>query len=72
MLFMNESLKLKLQNICGKENVFLEKEDLENYSHDEIQEKKYFPEAVVKPSTKEEISKILILEIGRASCRERV
>ncbi|MEW6087896.1 MAG: FAD-linked oxidase C-terminal domain-containing protein [bacterium] len=58
---MNEKIIQKLQNICGGENVLLKKEELENYSHDEIQEKKYFPDAVVTPSSKEEISKILVL-----------
>ncbi|MDD5772099.1 MAG: FAD-linked oxidase C-terminal domain-containing protein [bacterium] len=58
---MNEKLITDLQKICGSANILSGKEDLEKYSHDEIHEKKYFPEAVVKPSSAEEISKILIL-----------
>lgn len=61
MLIMNDKIIQKLQNICGDNNIFIKKEDLENYSHDEMQEKKYFPEAVVKPSSAEEISEIIIL-----------
>ena len=50
----------ELQNICGNENVFFSKDAVENYSHDETEDLKYFPEAVVKPKTAEEISAVSI------------
>ncbi len=43
MLVMNEKIIQKLQNICGSQNILLKKEELEDYSHDEIQEKTFFP-----------------------------
>lgn len=48
-----------LQKICGNDNVIVHKEAIENYSHDETEDLKYFPEAVVKPRSAEEISAIL-------------
>lgn len=49
----------ELQKICGNENVFFSTDAVENYSHDETEDLKYFPEAVVKPKTAEEISAVL-------------
>ena len=49
----------ELQKICGNENVFSSADAVENYSHDETEDLKYFPEAVVKPRTAEEISAVL-------------
>lgn len=54
----------ELKNIVGKSNVvFGDREKLEPYSHDEVAEKRYFclPEAVVKPGSALEISRIMKL-----------
>lgn len=54
----------ELVKILGIKNViYNNSEVMEQYSHDEVAEKSYFhmPEAVVKPSTAEEISKIMKL-----------
>ncbi|NLZ53108.1 MAG: FAD-binding oxidoreductase, partial [Thermoanaerobacteraceae bacterium] len=54
----------ELIEIVGSKNVIYDnKEALEAYSHDEVAEKSYahMPEVVVKPSTAEEISKIMKL-----------
>ena len=54
----------ELVKILGAKNVIYDDiETMEQYSHDEVAEKSYFhmPEVVVKPSTAEEISKIMKL-----------
>lgn len=54
----------KLEEIVGKRNVIYNNaEALEAYSHDEVAEKTYshMPDVVVKPSSAEEISKIMKL-----------
>jgi glycolate oxidase len=48
-----------LTGICGKENVFADAESLSFYGHDETEKLNYPPDVVVKPSSAEEISKIL-------------
>ncbi|MFN4234141.1 MAG: FAD-binding oxidoreductase [Bacteroidia bacterium] len=45
--------------IIGNENVFIDKESLLNYSHDETEDLSFLPEVVLKPKSAEEISKIL-------------
>ena len=50
-----------LQAIAGVDNVITDKEALENYSHDETPIYHAMPEVVVKPSTAEEVSKIMEL-----------
>ncbi|MBU0951762.1 MAG: FAD-binding oxidoreductase [Elusimicrobia bacterium] len=53
----------KLKNIVGTGNIILEKEKMEDYSHDEyaVPEIKKYPEVVVKPKTTEEVSAVLKL-----------
>lgn len=46
-------------NIVGKENVLIDKESLENYSHDETEDLSFLPEVVLKPASAQEISSIL-------------
>ncbi|MDD5765752.1 MAG: FAD-linked oxidase C-terminal domain-containing protein [Candidatus Marinimicrobia bacterium] len=61
---INSSIVDELKSIVGaKFVIFGEPEKIEPYSHDEIAEKHYahMPEAVVKPRTAEEISKIMKL-----------
>jgi len=45
--------------ISGKSNVFYDEESLKTYGHDETEELNFPPDVIVKPSTAEEISKIL-------------
>jgi glycolate oxidase len=49
----------ELQSICGEANVFFDDESLDHYGHDETEKLLYPPDVVAKPSTAEEISKIL-------------
>jgi glycolate oxidase len=50
-----------LTEIVGAEYILLDKESLENYGHDETEHLVYPPEVVVKPSTTEEVSRIMQL-----------
>lgn len=51
----------QFQIIVGEANVLTSKDALGNYSHDETEDLRYLPEAVVKPRTAKEISEILKL-----------
>ncbi len=50
-----------LQKIVGSNNVFFDKESLDNYSSDQTEKLFFQPEVVVKPITAEEISAIMQL-----------
>ncbi len=61
---VTEDTVKKLREICGEYSViYNDNEKLEPYSRDEVAEDEYFsmPEAVVKPSSAEEISRIMKL-----------
>ena len=58
---VDEKIIENLKNIVGKDNVIVDKEALENYSHDETPLYKSMPEAAVKPYSTEEISQIMKL-----------
>ncbi|HLG33797.1 MAG TPA: FAD-linked oxidase C-terminal domain-containing protein [Bacteroidia bacterium] len=49
----------ELSQVCGNDFVKINRDEIENYSHDETEDLRYFPEAVVKPRSAEEISAIL-------------
>lgn len=51
----------QLRTIIGSENVYVDAETLDYFSHDETENLKFLPEVVVKPRTSEEISAILKL-----------
>ena len=50
---------LQFKKIVGDGFVLLDNESLTNYSHDETEDLKFFPEVVIKPRLAEEISEIL-------------
>ena len=58
---LNEKIISKLQSIVGKENSVLEDVKLTDYSHDEfsLKEIHHKPEIVLKPSSTEEVSRIM-------------
>ncbi len=61
---VTQEIANELRLIAGERNVIYEdKEALETYSHDEVSEKEYahMPDAVVKPSSAEQISQIMKL-----------
>jgi glycolate oxidase len=47
------------QNICGKQNVFVDEEVLNHYAHDETEDLHYLPDVVIKPANANEISALL-------------
>ena len=61
MTFNKLSQKIidELRQVCGNDFVKINRDEIENYSHDETEDLRYFPEAVVKPKTAQEISSIL-------------
>ena len=58
----NSTIK-KLEEICGKNFVFVDKEKLEPYTHDEtpVDQFAHFPEVVIMPRKTEQVSKIMKL-----------
>ena len=51
----------KIIEIVGAENVFSEAEHLEKYARDETEDLVYYPEAVVRPNTSNQISDLMKL-----------
>lgn len=60
---INHNVADELRNIVGEINCIQQEEKMEDYSHDEfsLRDIAHMPDAVVKPETSEEISKILEL-----------
>jgi len=56
---IKEALINTLVGISGSANVFTDKASINHYGHDETEKLNYPPDVVVKPSSTEEISKIL-------------
>ena len=51
----------EFEAILGKENVLIDPEKREAYSHDETEDYSFLPDVVLKPGSAEEISKIMVL-----------
>jgi len=49
----------QMQSVLGIPNIFFDDESLHHYGHDETEKLLFIPDAVVKPSTVEEVSAIL-------------
>ncbi len=58
---VDNELVEQLKNIVGEENIYLDREKLENYAHDETEDLKFFPEVVVLPSKVDQVSFIMKL-----------
>ncbi len=58
---LQESDLLALREIVGQGNVIVEREELEDYCHDEMPSVHFVPEAVVKPGNTQEVSQIMKL-----------
>lgn len=56
----SDTLK-RIEEIVGSDYLFTDSESIEKYSKDETEDLSFPPEVVVKPSTAEEISRLLIL-----------
>ena len=58
---ISKDILIEISEIVGAEYVFTEHEDLEKYSHDETEDLIFYPEVVVRPNSKEQISSLLRL-----------
>lgn len=58
---ISKDILTKISEIIGVENVFTEHDKLEKYSHDETEDLIFYPEVVVRPNNKEQISQLLKL-----------
>ena len=56
---INQDIFLKIKNLLGSDNVFMEKDILSHYSHDETEDLSFYPELVVKPKTTKDISELM-------------
>ena len=56
---INQDIFLKIKNLLGSDNVFMEKDILSHYSHDETEDLSFCPELVVKPKTTKDISELM-------------
>ncbi|TCD00101.1 FAD-binding oxidoreductase [Pedobacter psychroterrae] len=56
---ITEDLLSQIKAAVGPANVFTDKESLDNYSHDETEDLRYYPEVVVKPTDPEGIAALL-------------
>ncbi len=58
---VNEAILNQIRKIAGINSVFTEQDDLENYSHDETEDLRFYPQVVVKPQTTEQVSELMKL-----------
>lgn len=58
---VNEAILNQIREIAGINSVFTEQDDLENYSHDETEDLRFYPQVVVKPQTTEQVSGLMKL-----------
>lgn len=58
---INEALLEQIRTIVGIQSVFTDWEELEDYSHDETEDLRFYPQVLVKPQTSEQISELMKL-----------
>jgi len=58
---INEAILDRIREIAGTNAVFTDQNDLENYSHDETEDLRFYPQVVVKPQTPEQVSALMKL-----------
>ncbi len=58
---INEVLLRQIKTVVGENAVFTDQNDLENYSHDETEDLRFYPQVVVKPQTPEQIAELMKL-----------
>ena len=51
----------RLAGIVGAENIFADKDSIDNFSHDETEDLSFLPEVVIKPTTSRQVSQIMKL-----------
>ena len=58
---ITEGILSQIKAIVGENSVFTDLDDLENYSHDETEDLRFYPQVVVKPQTPEQVSELMKL-----------
>ena len=58
---INEALLEQIRTVVGPAAVFTDREDLEDYSHDETEDLHFYPQVLVKPQTPEQIAELIKL-----------
>ncbi len=58
---IKEALLEQIKAIVGPAAVFTDRDDLEDYSHDETEDLRFYPQVLVKPQTPEQISELIKL-----------
>lgn len=58
---IKEALLDQIRTIVGTQSVFTDREELEDYSHDETEDLRFYPQVLVKPQTPEQISELIKL-----------
>lgn len=56
---INSELINQFTTIVGAENIFITHDQMERYAHDETEDLHYYPEAVVKPGTTDQVASLL-------------
>lgn len=58
---IKEALLEQIRTVVGTQSVFTDREELEDYSHDETEDLRFYPQVLVKPQTPEQISELIKL-----------
>lgn len=58
---IKEALLEQIRTVVGSAAVFTDREELEDYSHDETEDLRFYPQVLVKPQTPEQISELMKL-----------
>lgn len=58
---INEALLEQIRTVVGPAAVLTDREELEDYSHDETEDLHFYPQVLVKPQTPEQISELMKL-----------
>lgn len=58
---INEALLVQIKTIVGESAIFTDREELHDYSHDETEDLRFYPQALVKPQTTEQVSELMKL-----------
>jgi glycolate oxidase len=58
---INEAILSQIKAIAGVDAVFTDQNELENYSHDETEDLRFYPQVLVKPRTSAQISELMKL-----------
>ncbi|RYE19515.1 MAG: FAD-binding oxidoreductase, partial [Sphingobacteriaceae bacterium] len=58
---INEALLAQIKAIVGENAVITDRDELHDYSHDETEDLRFYPQVLVKPQTPEQVSELMKL-----------